>query len=91
MNLQLISSILATLGSIFLVISYVPQIRQLFKTKQTEGMSVSFWVVLILGLVFTTTNMILNSNPMSVLLPQFLNITLATVVLIQIIVYRRKK
>lgn len=91
MNLQLISSILATLGSIFLVISYVPQIRQLFKTKQTEGMSVSFWVVLILGLIFTTSNMILNSNPMSVLLPQFLNITLATVVLIQIIVYRRKK
>lgn len=91
MNLQLISSILASLGSIFLVFSYLPQIKQLFKTKQTEGMSVSFWVVLILGLVFTTTNMILNSNPMSVLLPQFLNITLATVVLIQIIVYRRKK
>lgn len=91
MNLQLISSILASLGSIFLVFSYLPQIKQLFKTHNTEGMSVSFWVILLLGLTCTTTNMVINNNPMSVLLPQFLNITLATVVLIQIIVYRRKK
>ncbi|MFR2889125.1 MAG: PQ-loop repeat-containing protein [Clostridium butyricum] len=91
MNLQLISSILASFGSGFLIFSYLPQIKQLFKTHNTEGMSVSFWVILLLGLICTTTNMVINNNPMSVLIPQFLNITLATVVLIQIIVYRRKK
>lgn len=89
--MSLMGNILGILGGVFITISYLPQIKQLFKTKQTEGMSVSFWVILLLGLICTTTNMILNNNPMSVLLPQFLNITLATVVLIQIIVYRRKK
>lgn len=91
MNLQTIGSILSVGGSIFLVFSYLPQIRQLFKTHNTEGMSVSFWVILLLGLTCTTLNMVINNNPLSVLLPQFLNITLALVVLIQILVYRRKK
>lgn len=87
----LIGSILASLGSIFLVFSYLPQIKQLFKTHNTEGMSVSFWVILLLGLTCTTTNMIINDNPLSVLLPQFLNIILAFVVLMQITIYRRRR
>lgn len=91
MNLITLSNILSWLSGIFLAISYLPQIKQLFKTHNTEGMSVSFWVILLLGLTCTTTNMIINNNPLSVLLPQILNITLAFVVLIQIIVYRRKK
>lgn len=89
--MSLIGSILGTCGGIFITISYLPQIKQLFKTHNTEGMSVSFWVILLLGLICTTTNMVINNNPLSVLLPQFLNITLAFVVLMQIIIYRRKK
>ena len=87
----LIGNVLATLGGIFITVSYLPQIKQLFKTHNTEGMSVSFWVILLLGLTCTTTNMVINNNPLSVLLPQFLNIILAFVVLMQIIIYRRKK
>lgn len=89
--MSLIGSILASFGSGFLIFSYLPQIRQLFKTHNTEGMSVSFWVILLLGLACTTTNMVINNSPLSVLLPQFLNTTLAFVVLVQIIVYRRNK
>lgn len=89
--MSLIGNILSWLSGIFITISYLPQIKQLFKTKQTEGMSVSFWVILLLGLTCTTINMIINNNPLSVLLPQVLNITLAFVVLVQIIVYRRNK
>lgn len=91
MNLITLSNILSWLSGIFLTISYLPQIKQLFKTHNTEGMSVSFWVILLLGLTCTTTNMVINNNPLSVLLPQFLNIILAFVVLMQIIIYRRKK
>nr|DAM23970.1 MAG TPA: MtN3/saliva family, MtN3, Sugar Transporter, SUGAR [Caudoviricetes sp.] len=87
----LIGSILASFGSGFLIFSYLPQIKQLFKTHNTEGMSVSFWVILLLGLTCTTTNMVINDNPLSVLLPQFLNIILAFVVLMQIIIYRRRR
>lgn len=87
----LIGSILASFGGIFITVSYLPQIKQLFKTHNTEGMSVSFWMILLLGLTCTTTNMVINNNPLSVLLPQFLNIILAFVVLMQIIIYRRKK
>lgn len=87
----LIENVLVVLSGIFLTISYLPQIRQLFKTHNTEGMSVSFWVILLLGLACTTTNMIINDNPLSVLLPQFLNIILAFVVLMQIIIYRRRR
>lgn len=87
----LIENVLVVLSGIFLTISYLPQIRQLFKTHNTEGMSVSFWVILLLGLACTTTNMIINDNPLSVLLPQFLNIILAFVVLMQITIYRRRR
>lgn len=87
----LIENVLVVLSGIFLTISYLPQIRQLLKTHNTEGMSISFWVILLLGLACTTTNMVINDNPLSVLLPQFLNITLAFVVLMQIIIYRRRR
>lgn len=89
--MSLIENVLVILGGICITGSYLPQIRQLFKTHNTEGMSVSFWVILLLGLTCTTTNMVINNNPLSVLLPQFLNIILAFVVLMQIIIYRRKK
>nr|WP_308545821.1 PQ-loop repeat-containing protein [uncultured Lachnoclostridium sp.] len=91
MNIIILSNILTWVSGTFITISYLPQIKQLFKTHNTEGMSVSFWVILLLGLTCTTTNMVINNNPLSVLLPQFLNIILAFVVLMQIIIYRRKK
>ena len=90
MNLQTLGLILSTIGSLFLVISYIPQIITLYKVKDSKSQSISFWIILLISLSSLTINMIINSNPLSVLIPQFLNIIFALVVLIQVIYYRKR-
>jgi MtN3 and saliva related transmembrane protein len=56
---QLIS-ILPNVATVLLVVCYIPQIAHLLKTKKTEGLSVFFWVILILALLtFTAYNVCL--------------------------------
>lgn len=90
MNLQTLGAILSTVGGIFLAISYIPQIITLYKVKDSKSQSVSFWIILLISLSSLTANMIINNNPLSVLIPQFLNITFALVVLIQVIYYKKR-
>ena len=90
MNITLLTSILSTIGGIFLVISYVPQIITLYKVKDSTSQSVSFWVILLISLSALTSNMIINQNPITVLIPQFLNILFALVILIQVIYYKKR-
>lgn len=90
MNITVLSSILSTIGGIFLGISYIPQIITLYKVKDSKSQSISFWVILLISLSSLTTNMIINNNPLSVLIPQFLNIIFASIVLIQVIYYRKR-
>lgn len=90
MNLTILSNILSGVSGIFLAISYIPQIITLYKVKDSKSQSISFWVILLISLSSLTANMIINSNPLSVLIPQFLNIIFALVVLIQVIYYRKR-
>lgn len=90
MNITLLTSVLSTVGSIFLVISYVPQIITLYKVKDSKSQSVSFWVILLISLLALTLNMIINQNPITVLIPQFLNILFALVILGQVIYYKKR-
>lgn len=88
--LTVLTTALSVGGGIFITASYIPQIRQLHKTKKADDLSTSFWVILILGLLCTTTNMVLNNSPLSVLAPQFINVVLAATVLVQVLVYKRR-
>lgn len=90
MSITTIGNLLATIGGFLMIVSYLPQIKTLHKTKNAKSQSISFWIVLIAGLLCVTTNMTIQGNPLSVLAPQLLNIGLALVVLIQVLIYKKR-
>lgn len=51
---------LPNVATVLLIACYVPQITHLLKTKKTEGLSIPFWIILILALLtFTAFNVCL--------------------------------
>lgn len=58
--LNTLINVLPNIATVLLIICYVPQITHLLKTKKTEGLSVTFWIILILALLtFTAFNICL--------------------------------
>lgn len=77
-----------------LVVSYVPQIIQLQKTKNPEGINLNFWLILALSLlcfVILAFDGFLATGAWVLLVAQLMNLLLAIVVIIQVIVYSKKK
>lgn len=89
MLLVKVSSIFATL---LLGASYVPQIIQLYETKETKGINLSFWIVLDLSLLMLfilAIDSYLNTGDTSLVFAQGLNLFLGLTVLSQVIYYRK--
>ena len=82
-------NLINTLGAFFLIASYLPQITMLLKTKNSNGMSVSFWVILIIGMTGLLINMIISGASLMVWLTQAINILLAVIVLVLVLRYRK--
>jgi MtN3 and saliva related transmembrane protein len=58
--LDFLIAVLPNTATVLLVACYIPQIVHLVKTKHTEGLSIPFWVLLILALaLFTLYNICL--------------------------------
>lgn len=89
MDIKLIGNLINTVGAFFLVASYLPQITMLLKTKKSDGMSVSFWVILIIGMTGLLINMIISGASLMVWLTQVINILLAAIVLALVLKYRK--
>lgn len=90
---SLIVNIASVLASIVLAVSYVPQIVSLYKTKNAEGISPSFWYILDLSLLMLfilAIDSFLKTGELGLLIAQGLNLVLALIVTIQVIVYKRK-
>lgn len=90
---SLIVNIASVLASIVLAVSYVPQIVSLYKTKNAEGISPSFWYILDLSLLMLfilAVDSFLKTGELGLLIAQGLNLVLALVVTVQVIVYKRK-
>lgn len=84
---------IGVVGTIVLVVSYLPQIRGLYKGKDATGMSISFWVILILSLVCFFLNglaVFIKYGDYGSLLSQSANILFATIVLCQVLYYNKK-
>lgn len=90
MDLIIIGNLINTIGAIFLVYSYIPQIAMLLKKKNSDGMSVKFWVILIIGMLGMLINMVISGASLFVILTQVINIALAGIVLILVLKYRKK-
>lgn len=82
-------NLINTLGAFFLIASYLPQITMLLKTKNSNGMSVSFWIILIIGMTGLLINMIISGASLMVWLTQAINILLAAIVLVLVLRYRK--
>ena len=90
MDLIIIGNLINTIGAIFLVYSYIPQIAMLLKKKNSDGMSVKFWVILIIGMLGMLINMVISGASLFVILTQVINIALAGIVLVLVLKYRKK-
>ena len=90
---SLIVTISGILSVVVLSIAYVPQIVSLYKTKNAEGISPSFWYILDLSLLMLfilAVDSFLKTGELGLLIAQGLNLVLALIVTVQVIVYKRK-
>lgn len=49
---------LGTVGGVFIVYSFIPQIKMLSATKDSKGHSKSFWIIISLGITLAAISMI---------------------------------
>lgn len=76
-----------------LAVSYLPQIWKLFKTKNAEGISISFWLILdasLLCLFILAVEVFINTGSISLIIAQGANLLLALIVTGQVLVYGKK-
>lgn len=90
---SIIVNIASVAATIVLAVSYVPQIISLYKTKNAEGISPSFWYILDLSLLMLfilAVDSFLKTGETGLLIAQGLNLALALIVTGQVIIYKNK-
>lgn len=94
MNLATLFSTLQLIGGIVLVISYLPMVKLLHTTKSSKNQSISFWVILDIGMVLFWLNALylaITLGQLPYLISQSLNLICGVIVLIQLLIYRKNK
>lgn len=85
---------IATIAGVLLGICYIPQIVKTYKTKNVDGMSVSFWAILNLALICLVINSIVVfqvTGAWGYMVTEIFNEGLAFVMLLMVIKYRKKE
>lgn len=81
------------IGTVAIVACYAPQIMTLYKKKRVEGIDLSFWVILNIGLIalfIKAIDIYMRTGDSSMLILQTFNLGLALVVMFQVIYYKRR-
>ena len=91
-------SALVTFASVFstvlLTLSYIPQVINLYKTKSTEGISMSFWYILdgsLILLFILALDSYFQTGDTGLVIAQSLNLILALIVTSQVIYYKKQE
>lgn len=90
----LLLTIAPLISAVAITVSYLPQLKLTFKTKNVTGQSVTFWVLLniaLLGLFLQQLGLILytgNTN-LTGLITQGLNLLCSSVMLVMVCRYRK--
>lgn len=87
-------NVLPQIGTFLIGAMYIPQIVKTYKTKDVSGMAVSFWIMLVLALSVLTINatvVFITFGTFGFLITEIINLSLAVVVLIQIMMYKKRK
>ena len=90
---NLIVTLSGILSVVVLSISYIPQIVTLYRTKNAEGISPSFWYILDLSLLMLFILAIdasLKTGEVGLMVAQGLNLVLALIVTGQVVIYKKK-
>lgn len=90
---EIIVNLASILAGFVLAVSYVPQIWKLYKTKSSDGISLSFWLILDLSLVMLfilAVDNYLKTGALGLITAQGLNLGLALIVTGQVIYYDKK-
>lgn len=91
---QVLLNLVPTIATVFLVIAYVPQVVQTFKTKNVEGINLSFWVLINIALtlmLINATKVFLMTGAWGYMVAEIFNEGLAFVMLVMVIKYSKKK
>lgn len=80
-------------GTVFMIYSYIPQIFLTYSTKNVEGQSIQFWVMLTLGLLSMVGQQIgmikyEGAKSKTGLIFQSINTILALVMLVGVLLFR---
>lgn len=82
------------IAGVLLAICYCPQLLKTFRTKNVEGFSLTFWVILDVALLCFVINALsllaLGSGSYGYLFAELLNLSMSTAMTIMIIKYRNK-
>lgn len=92
--MSILLNLLPLIAGVLLGITYIPQIAKTHRTKNVEGMSVLFWIILVLALSMMTVNAVtifFMTGAYGYLITEFFNTGLAVVVLCQVLRYRKKE
>jgi len=82
------------MASVFVTLTYIPQIVKTHKKKSVEDMSILFWILLNFFLVcmwFNSLFSMIDHNNVGYFITESINFGLALVVFFQIIYYKKRK
>lgn len=74
--------------TISLAICYIPQIRQTIKTKCVEGINLSFWIILSIGLLANICLLLITNSGLFTICPQFVNLFCAVLMIVLVKKYK---
>lgn len=93
MKKKIVLTYLPIVGTIAMIVSYLPQLYLTYSTKNVEGQSLSFWVLLVIGLISMVSvqwGMIKYEGAKSKtgLVFQLINTFLASLMIVAILLFR---
>lgn len=94
MNLAIIFSTLQLIGGAFMVMSYIPMVKLLYKSKSSKNQSIGFWIILDIGMFLFELNALylaFTLEQWSYAISQSLNLLFGVIVLTQLLIYRKNK
>lgn len=83
------------ISGVLLAVCYTPQLLKTFRTKNVEGFSLTFWLILDVALLCFVINALsllaLGSGSYGYLMAELLNLSMSLAMTIMIIKYKEKK
>ena len=86
----MIDQILATIGSIIIVFSWIPQLVKLLRTRSSKDISLPFLVIIILGTVMLIPHAFVIRDIYFILL-NILASSMASIVLVFSVIFRKRR